>query len=83
MRVRLELAAVSMPEFDVEEAVARFFPRSTDYDHVAARRLIDWLDSCGYTIVAHSAIKAQPLQPQREGARIGAPASRPLFEDAL
>jgi hypothetical protein len=35
----------------VEEAVARFFPAGTGYDHYQAKRLIKWLASCGYAIV--------------------------------
>lgn len=34
----------------VEEAVARFFPVGAGYDHNQAKRLIRWLDSCGYVI---------------------------------
>jgi|GraSoiStandDraft_4_1057263.scaffolds.fasta_scaffold671806_2 hypothetical protein len=58
------MSSVSRPEFDVEEAVARFFPRSTGYDRVAAKRFIGWLDRCGYAIVAKDALKTQP--PRRE-----------------
>ena len=63
----LEIAPMSStphPEFDVEEAVARFFPQSTGYDHVAAKRFIGWLDRCGYAIVTKDALKTQP--PRRE-----------------
>jgi hypothetical protein len=36
---------------DLEEAVARFFPRCTSYDRKQAEHLIAWLDHCGYVIV--------------------------------
>ncbi len=42
------------PRFDVCEAVARFFPAGTAYDRDNATRMIKWLDSCGYRIVAKS-----------------------------
>ena len=58
------MSSTPRPEFDVEEAVARFFPRSTGYDHVAAKRFIGWLDRCGYAIVSKDALK--PQQPRRE-----------------
>jgi hypothetical protein len=40
-----------MPRFDLQEAVARFFPTSTGYDRRDADRLIAWLGNCGYEIV--------------------------------
>ena len=58
------MSSVPSPEFDLEEAVARFFPQSTGYDHVAAKRFIGWLDRCGYAIVSKDALKTQ--QPRRE-----------------
>ena len=39
----------------IEEAVARFFPAGTSYDHNLAQRLILWLDNCGYVIVPKEA----------------------------
>jgi hypothetical protein len=58
------MSSTPRPELDVEEAVARFFPQSTGYDHVAAKRFIGWLDRCGYAIVSKDALKTQ--QPRRE-----------------
>lgn len=37
--------------FEPEEAVARYFPVGTGYDYNQAKRLIRWLDSCGYALV--------------------------------
>jgi hypothetical protein len=39
------------PEFSIIEAVARYFPLSGGYDHVQAKRFLEWLDHCGYRIV--------------------------------
>jgi hypothetical protein len=36
---------------ELEEAVARFFPSGKVYDRKAAKKLIAWLDRCGYVIV--------------------------------
>jgi hypothetical protein len=58
------MSSTPRPEFDVEEAVARFFPQSTGYDRVAAKRLVGWLDTCGYAIVSKEALEPQP--PRRE-----------------
>jgi hypothetical protein len=52
------------PEFTAEEAVARFFPRSFDYDHVAAARLIQWLGRCGYVLVRKDAQIAPRAEKQ-------------------
>ena len=37
--------------FELEEAVARFFPRGIYYDREEAKRFIGWLDRCGFVIV--------------------------------
>jgi len=44
--------------FEPEEAVARFFPVGTRYDQNQAKRLIDWLDSCGYRLVHKDQVAA-------------------------
>ena len=36
---------------ELEDAVARFFPRGTYYDRKEAKRFIAWLDRCGFEIV--------------------------------
>jgi hypothetical protein len=41
----------------VEEAVARMFPAGTSYDRVQAKRMIHWLDKCGYAIVPKAQVK--------------------------
>ena len=59
--------------YSLEEAVARFFPAGTGYDRNQAKRLIRWLDSCGYTVVpkdqvyslAHVSELATKLLPDR------------------
>jgi hypothetical protein len=45
---------------NAEEAVARFFPRCHDYDHVTAQRFIRWLARCGYEIVEKEEAGARP-----------------------
>lgn len=46
-----------MRTMSVEEAVARYFPTGTGYDHTQAQRLIGWLDKCGYVIAPKEAKK--------------------------
>ena len=65
------------PEFTVEQAVSRFFPRSAEYDVVAARRLISWLDSCGYKIVEKTEVEVKA-----EPASVPRPRHQPVLEDA-
>ncbi len=43
----------------VEEAVARFFPAGTGYDHDQGDRLIKWLAHCGYAIVPAEQAKSE------------------------
>ncbi len=50
----------------VEEAVARFFPAGTGYDHNQAKRFIRWLASCGYAIVPTE--QAKPKQQTKPSA---------------
>lgn len=45
--------------YGLEEAVARFFPAGTTYDHAQAKRLIRWFDSCGYMVVPKEQAKAK------------------------
>jgi hypothetical protein len=45
----------------VEEAVARFFPAGTSYDRNQAKRLIQWLATCGYAIVPKEQTKPKEL----------------------
>ena len=49
----------------LEEAVARFFPRGTYYDRNEAKRLIAWLDRCGYVIVRKDEVKHRQDSEQR------------------
>lgn len=54
----------------VEDAVARFFPAGTSYDDSQGKRLIQWLDSCGYAIVpkVQSDAKERPAPKTRKAA---------------
>lgn len=49
---------------DLEEAVARFFPMGSGYDHTQAKRLVSWLEHCGYGIVPLQ-VKAEDVTPDR------------------
>ena len=61
------ILAGAMPKpFTIEQAVARFFPLSTSYDTESARRLISWLESCGYAIAEKAPAAPEPArQPKR------------------
>jgi hypothetical protein len=60
---------MSEPQYSAEEAVARFFPRSLDYDHATARRLIDWLARCGYSLVKTDTLAARTPAPAPKRVR--------------
>jgi hypothetical protein len=45
--------------YSVEEAVARCFPAGSGYDRNQAKRLIGWLDSCGYVVIAKEQVSGQ------------------------
>jgi hypothetical protein len=62
--------------YALEEAVARFFPAGAGYDHNQAKRLIRWLDSCGYAVVAKDEASAadrvaqSAVKPLRDCLRV-------------
>ena len=46
-----------MITMSAEEAVARAFPHSTGYDRAQAKRLLSWLEKCGYVVVPKETLK--------------------------
>ena len=53
----------------IEEAVARFFSTGSGYDHTQAKRMIQWLDKCGYSIVPKKAKHVRDTKaPTRKAA---------------
>ncbi len=52
--------------YEPEEAVARFFPAGGSYDRNQAKRLIRWLDSCGYELIRKD--QASASEPELQSA---------------